>query len=252
MKRLITGLGIAILFTLVSCTGRKEPKVVTVKPESSSIAGPLSEYIEVNVADYELVDDWGANITVKITAKKALASSALKNMKPKLNASLIGANGMPVGGTGDLKVDYSSQEKFENLLLSGEGAEFIKLKSYISDYNADQHADKVKSFSISSQLVEAASTTVQSSSGGSTSSVSTDSEDDWDELLTKYESYVDQYLKMYKKAQAGDMDAMSEYVELMEKATDLSEELETSKGEMSADQIGRMMKIQTKMLGALN
>ena len=49
--------------------------------------------------------------------------------------------------------------------------------------------------------------------------------DDWDKILNEYEKYVDQYIKTYKKAMSGDMSALSEYVELAEKAQKLAEVL---------------------------
>ena len=54
---------------------------------------------------------------------------------------------------------------------------------------------------------------------------SSTSSENWDAVLDSYESYIDQYIALYKKAQAGDMSAMSEYATFMEKAAELSEKL---------------------------
>ena len=74
---------------------------------------------------------------------------------------------------------------------------------------------------------------------------------EWDDLLDDYESYVDQYVKVYKKAMAGDMTAMSEYVKLAEKAQQLSKKIEASKGKMTNAQLQRYLKITKKMTDAL-
>ena len=77
------------------------------------------------------------------------------------------------------------------------------------------------------------------------------SSSDWDSVLDEYEDYVDQYVKLYKKAMAGDMSAMAEYAGMLEKAQSLFSKLENAQGEMTAAQISRMNKIQMKMVNAM-
>lgn len=73
-----------------------------------------------------------------------------------------------------------------------------------------------------------------------------------DKMLDDYEEYVDKYLAYLKKAQAGDMKALEEYPAMMEKAEDLEKSMEASKNdnEWNAEQMKRMMDIQSKMLSA--
>ena len=71
-----------------------------------------------------------------------------------------------------------------------------------------------------------------------------------DEYLKSYEEYVDQYIKLMKKAKDGDVSAMTEYAEYMEKATDLSEKMEKAESEMSSAQMAKFLKIQTKLTQA--
>lgn len=80
--------------------------------------------------------------------------------------------------------------------------------------------------------------------------VSSDSQD-WDELLTTYEEYVDEYISFAKKAANGDMGALSKYSSLMEKAQELSEKLSRAENEMSASQWSRYTKITVKLTKAL-
>ena len=71
-------------------------------------------------------------------------------------------------------------------------------------------------------------------------------------MLDDYDEYVTEYIKFYKKAMKGDNSALAEYPAMMEKATKLSESMTEAQNDnkLSAAQIARMMKIQTKMLQA--
>ncbi len=64
-----------------------------------------------------------------------------------------------------------------------------------------------------------------------------------DKLLDDYEDYMKQTIKLAKKAQGGDMSAMTEYTSLLEKAESLSNKLENFEGEMTAAQLARLQKI---------
>lgn len=72
--------------------------------------------------------------------------------------------------------------------------------------------------------------------------------EDWDELLTSYEEYVDKYISFAKKAAQGDMRALAKYPSLMQKAEDLSEKLEDAEDDMSAAQLARFNKISMKLM----
>jgi hypothetical protein len=75
---------------------------------------------------------------------------------------------------------------------------------------------------------------------------------DWDKVLDDYESYVDQYLSLIKKANKGDLSAMTEYMKCMEKAEKLEKELDEAQGDLSVAQLNRLNKINQKMInGAL-
>lgn len=81
------------------------------------------------------------------------------------------------------------------------------------------------------------------------SSYSSGSED-WDALLDSYEQYVDKYASFAKKAAKGDMNALSEYPALLQKAQNLSKKLQNAKGEMSPSQLERYARISNKLLQA--
>ena len=92
----------------------------------------------------------------------------------------------------------------------------------------------------SSEVSNESSETTEESSGSA----------DWDELLSSYEDYVDQYISFAKKAAKGDMSALSEYPALMEKAKEYGDQLENAKNDMSASQLAKYNKITSKLTKA--
>lgn len=92
-----------------------------------------------------------------------------------------------------------------------------------------------------------------SSSNTDDYSENTNSATNMDKLLDDYESYVDQYIKMYKKAMNGDVSAMSEYPALMEKAQNFEESVNEAErgGRLTTEQIKRMNSINMKMIDAM-
>ena len=55
---------------------------------------------------------------------------------------------------------------------------------------------------------------------------------------------------MLKKANAGDVSAMSEYASMMEKATDFADKLENASDDLSTAQMERFTKLQLKLANA--
>ena len=110
--------------------------------------------------------------------------------------------------------------------------------------NKEGQSDKV---SLLDDTDENTETDSNSDFGDETSS--TESED-WDELLESYEEYVDKYISYLKKASSGDMNALSEYPALLEKAQEFSDKMKNAQSNMSASQWSRYIKITNKMTKA--
>lgn len=85
------------------------------------------------------------------------------------------------------------------------------------------------------------------SSSASSSSASASS--DWDDVLDEYEEFVDNYIKLLKKAKDGDLSAMTQYVPMMEKAQKLANKLDKA-GELTPAQAARYAKINARMAQA--
>ena len=256
---------------LISCGGNKKSAIAKVKPEKVEISGDLAGYLQVVDNEYEVTENWGGHLSIKVKALKQLAAHELKGNDFDLSASLLGDNGMPVSGTGEFKMDYNSMDKLLSLLKGGSGEEVIQLKTNLGDYKPEEHADKSKKFVVSSTMKAKATASNSSSQSpgnssssdeNASSSQSSDNSSDekisvsggknWDKMLDDYEKYVHEYMKFYKSAMKGDQSALSEYPSLLEKATNLSVSMTNaqSDNQLNANQINRMVKIQTEMASA--
>ena len=77
------------------------------------------------------------------------------------------------------------------------------------------------------------------------------SSSDWDSILDSYEKYVNEYIAVYKKVQAGDMSAYSKMASLMEKYQKLAEQLENASDELTSSQLARLQKINANLAKAI-
>ena len=73
---------------------------------------------------------------------------------------------------------------------------------------------------------------------------------DWDAILDSYENYMNQYIKVLKKVNAGDASAYSEMLSLMEECNELNEKLSSASDNMSVAQMNRFQKIAAKFASA--
>ena len=108
--------------------------------------------------------------------------------------------------------------------------EYIKNRTYDDYSDEDIEADNIQSQNRSNN------------NGGASN---------WDDLLNSYEKYVDRYIAYLKKAQNGDMSAMSEYTKLLEEANNYLAKLEKAKGDLTPSQLNRLNQINIKKLEAL-
>lgn len=266
IKQTINLLTTAIIaIALTACGGGKKSDAtssVEIKPTDKKITGYLGDYLEVVDGSYkaerddQMIFSWVVKVKVKAIAKYDTDDYGFKdgNHGP-LYLDLYDDKGTPLTGLDNLASDYTGDSKLADILKAGTGETWVSFTKF-HEGDAETYPDNTAGFSINSKQIED-----NSSSSSSSTSESSDSEDlsvsesgseDWDKMLDDYEEYVDEYLKFYKKAMKGDNSAIAEYPALMEKATALQESMTAAQNDnkLSATQIGRMMKIQTKMLQA--
>lgn len=263
-----------ILVAFASCGSKKTQ--ISMKPETTTISGDLSECFEV--VDQECI--------VKLDKKGNVEPFATWSVKLRrtdkpfpfaddIDVSAYGTWGSSVeahGGFGIEVVDENGTT-VQKSAATGSGfsgpyshedvEDLFKLKPGETGtirWSVEDNALNAKElkFTISSafELCE--------KSGDSSDNYSDDDDDDddddnmtssksstnWDAVLNEYESYVNQYIALMKKAQNGDMSAMSDYAKMLEKAERLSDKLDNAEDEMTSAQLSRYLKITNKMANA--
>lgn len=263
MKKIMFMVTLAAM-TLMSCGGGSNGSI---SPVSEKIQGPLRDYFEVVVRDYKIND---GNLSVEIKRiKEGFPSPWTEGMKVGYSEgyfeplftieyqdedgnvlskdvshivfdreALETIAGLNVGETATLSFncDEKNAKKFKALSTFEVHLEDSSNNSDSNDCTSD---DDISSMSVDN-----------SSSMSNDDSSSSSSTEDWDALLDSYEEYVDKYISFAKKAAKGDMDALSEYPSLLEKAQELSNELSGAQGSMSSSQWSRYMRITNKMANA--
>lgn len=258
---IITMAIIAITFT--NCKGKTEEeniiKSITVKPKTTAIKGDLGEYFVVVENDYEIKLEENSfngegliSVEVKRTDKdfnfptnkiNPFGTDGDENYHVGFGIEIFGESSPKVikqateGGLGGV---YDSEDIIALMKLKKGETGFIRWNIAMSD--------DLKTFQLSSALQKSDGSFVASES--SAESVSTSGSEDFDKMLNDYDQYVTEYIKFYKKAMKGDNSAMSEYPSMMEKATNLQQSMQEAQGngQLSTEQIARMVKIQAKML----
>lgn len=265
----------AVMF-LASCGGggskKNEAVDVQVKPAKTKIKGKLSEFLEVVDGTYKISKGDGAfggdyQILVKV---KSIATTkeqfdeihgSNKGNSGGMTLSILDETGLPIGGLDKFKLHYGEKDKVIYLLENQGEEDFLKFTvdiSYGTEIYENGLPDNINSFEVGSEVTDYK----PSASNNSSSSYSSNDNDEeesyssssgsenWDAVLDSYEKYIDQYIKLLKKAQNGDMNAMTEYAEMMEKATDLAEKMENADDDLSPSQMSRFVKLQTKLASA--
>lgn len=257
---------IAILFA--SCGGGKSDKgttSVTVKPKTTVIKGDLGDYFEVINQDYIIKVDENSFLTsglISVEVKRNDKDFAF----PTENINPFGTNGSEdyhVGFGIELFGDAGSQV-IKNATEGGMGGPYssedvtglMKLKKGETGYirwSVDE-LEGLKTFQLSSAIEKSEHSSYSGSDGDNSSDNSSVSSsggtEDWDAVLKSYESYIDQYIKLMKKAKNGDASAITEYASMMEKATDLATKMQNAGDDLSSTQMAKFVKLQTKLANA--
>lgn len=266
---------------LAACGGKKdseEKEEIVLTPETTKIKGDLGDYFEVVEKEYTVTNDFGDMVSIEVKRTDADFSFDLKGVEPygtygkgvtgnagfgieilDENGNVIEKEAATASGLGGM---YSSDDMKEALKLkAGETgtvrwsfhfdgdkkpAKFRLTSAYEKVDSSDWDSD-----SSSSDDDESSSSDDDDDEADSYSSSSSSGSQDWDALLNSYEQYVDKYISYMKKAAKGDMSALSEYPALMEKAQEFSSKMEGAKGDMSASQWARYIKITNKMTQAV-
>ena len=240
------------------------PKLTSkeLKSESVLISGPIGEYLKFEGEAFNLeyqgtqdpfardiVQTWNMKVLLKRTNKKLEWDLETVNGNyTGIELTVLDKNGTPVSNSPKIEC---SGHKLEDLLglKSGETA-WIEFTTSSGDPMEEDVISTWSSFTAMSEIGFVKEDTDDVIDTNVEANNETNS-DEWDKMLDEYEGYVNSYIKLFKKSQEGDLSAMTEYLVVMTKAQSTFEKMDKVRGDMSSKHVGRMMRIQTKMLSAL-
>ena len=246
-------------FRVTSKVEKKTEQTVT--PMTTSILGPVGDMFEVVDKSCTLTvknnDDINMIIKVKRTAEGSIEDLDWGLELLDENDDVIFSDeyvsvsgtetleGIKVGEEGSIKMhdrerlndsDLKKITKFRVTSKVGRKRQSSSAAEEVAEETVA--AEEVAEKAVSEEVV--ADDAASASSGG----------EDWDKILDEYEKYVDKTVALYKKAQAGDISAMTEYASLLESAQSLQEKLQNAGSDLSPAQAARLSKIAAKMAKA--
>lgn len=242
-------LSLTMLLGMASCGSKKTE--ITVNPMTSSILGPAGDVFEVVDKPRTLTvsDNYSFDLSVSL---KRTAEGSVKDIDWGLelldeNDEVIVSDediwfadgkdtleGVKVGETGSLKLPIH---------YNVDGSRVKKISKYRVTSKAKKDWGSVDEEVVVEETSpeEVATESVKSSS----------SNENWDKILDEYETVCDKAVKLAKKAQAGDISAVTEYAELAEKATSLQNKLQNAEAELTPAQVARLSKIAAKLASSM-
>ena len=240
----------------ISCSGGK-PIEKVVPASNVEITGNGTDFISINgdvklytVPDPDDKKNWSIRATIPIGNIEVLNGDiSIESVLDLLDKNYSRIND-------DYGMRIQDNELFASMLKSDAGTE--KMIAFTPTWHLAYHeykkiADIIERVENISLYIEVDPYNKQSGISENTERpVSrTSSGNNWDSVLNEYENFVDQYIKLYKKAMDGDMDALTEYASYLEKINDLSEKLDAAEGTMTTNQMNRYLKITEKMTNAI-
>ncbi len=236
---------IALLpFLFNSCASEKTE--FELSPANPSVKGGMKDYIEVEPGTYKFVkkNDYHYSISVKLKSKATTGKKFTEvynlTMNP-ISIQLLEKGGNPPSFGGSFSFNGGSAD-IEKLLEQGESGFFtFSYQARIENFSDLQ----LESFYINTNATEYVAEENTTSSITSNASKLTGNEN-WDKIIADYEKFTDNYLRLAKKANSGDVSALSEYTAAMEEAQRLSEQLESAGDILTPPQLSKFMEVQTK------
>lgn len=250
MRKIILMLGLTALF--VSCGGNKKADSLTAAPETTEIKGALQGCYEVVQKDYAIKENGFLGHLISVEIKRT--DKELPFDPQKATNFGVSMEGKPtqVGFGIELLDENGDVVEIKNANDGGMGGAYSSddidaaLQLNPGETGIIRWTVKAENKPVLFRITSA----VRTSSNSSSSTMKDDSLNDWDSTLDEYENYIDEYIEFYKKAQNGDVTALSEYASLLEKAQSLSEKLSSAQGDLTPEQASRFLKLQQKLANA--
>lgn len=258
-----------LLATIVACSKGGDSKTITVKNSFSdeyaddSLTEKLRDFVELEEGDYKLIKN-GSELDLTLKLKSEIISNddeekkrdAAMLSKCKLVVMLLDEDGTELSD-GELSLTGATMKQVIDWAMSTEvnSVKEFKFSKFMGSDELLKKASKIKVYVKSDEATTIQETPAigseDSSDVSSDDEVAEDASDvDFDELLADYEEYYTEYIDAWKNAANGDMEALTECQELMEKAQNLSDKLDKYHGDMTPAQLAKFEKVQMKLLKA--
>lgn len=260
-----------IMVAFASCSSKKTQ--ISMKPETTTISGDLSGCFEVVDQECIVKLDKKGNVepfatwSVKLRRTEKpfpfaddIDVSAYGTWGASVEAhggfgiEIVDENGTTVqkasATEGGLSGPYSSEDVEDLFKLKPGEIGTIRWRVDDNVLNAKELKFTISSAFELCEKSEVSSNDDDDDDDDDDDMASSKSSTNWDAVLDEYESYVNQYIAFMKKAQKGDMSAMSDYAKMLEKAERFSDKLGGAEDEMTSTQLSRYVKITNKMANA--
>lgn len=246
-------------------TPKISSKILSFK--NNNISGELGEYLElvsenasINYLKMEkpfareLSQVWEIKLEFKRNEKKLdYDIETINGNYTGLNLDVFDKNGQPIAGVDKISC-YSGHDVVDKILTlkSGETGwvKFIKRKGKFEEENVIENWEQL---SISSEIGFVKVYEEEEDDEYTNSSGSTISSSEFDQTLDEYEKFINDYIKILKKAKKAEddpmavMSIMSDATSMMQNAEKLGEKLSENEGDLSVDQAARLLKLQLKL-----
>jgi len=278
MKNLSILLVFVSLVVLTSCGGSKEAKEKTIKVKNVLITGEGNKYIKVVDGTYSL-KPVEADISLSIKMETVSKYTGEMSEHTTLGNLSMNATDSLGGGLGDIGLPFSPSstgdwDKIRTLLTSEPGTQMtITFKwSYFSSKEKQLYIlENMGGFEITNTDITNpggqsnsnanSNTKTDNNSDKSNSNSKVTSNENWDEILDKYEKFATDYIDYTKKIVAlqkkGDNASITEVATLMPKAMQLNQDaaelgtkLQNAGSDLTTTQMTRYTKIMTKFAAA--
>ena len=269
MKRVSCCMACMCLCLMFSCSGGI-PKEKEVSVSDVDISGTIKDFVKIVDGTYTFTNNGKeAFITVQFELVEepyqplCIVTWEQYRKNPKLRLNAIGKNGHIFDtGVYGFDVEKDQLQKLSDL-LSGEVGRKKSISFKWLYFGQNKEGSSIFKEVTSFELIEDAfvycdaysemveNGMIELPADKNEKTVTSSDGENWDELLNSYEKYVDQYIKSIKKIADGDISAMTEYANLIEKTTDLAGKMEKVKGQLSSEQMKRYLDINNKYTKAM-
>lgn len=249
-------LALVLLTVIIASCGGPKDATKELNISNAEVLGDSADVVSIVDGTYTLVGTVPTDMTQTLTIKlKLRLEKPVKDNGFEIlgwNVALLDENGTSLFD--EVKIKEEETSKLKKFLTTGKEGdeETFTFTGNMADKDLYKKImDKATNLTLNDVTLYVEPTYTSTDDNSSSSDTEEDEEvadgdNNWDELLDSYEEFVDEYISLMKKAQDGDMDAISEYTTYMQKAQELGKKFSKAQGNMSTEQWARYTQILNK------